>query len=283
MSLDWADRKELEPLARLLALVRQVAGNTPLLLVGATARDLLLVHAHGIEPQRATEDTDLALAVPDWSTFQRLRQAMIESRQFEPGNTAHRLWSDGRCLDLIPFGGVERPDRTIVWPPDNSHVMSVLGFREALATALTVQLPDQVQVAVASLPAQALLKVWAWHERRDTGPAKDASDLWLLLRSYAEAGNEGRLYSEEGDTLAALGFDLEQAGACLLGRDGRDVLRQGPEPESALASLTAILRPEIEADGTLRLVAQMPAGNRDRQLALLTAFCAGLFDASQAD
>jgi hypothetical protein len=45
-----------------------------------------------------------------------------------------------------------------------------------------------------------------------------------------------------------------------------------------LESLDAILRPEIDPDGALRLVAQMPPGQRDRQLSLLTAFCAGLLE-----
>lgn len=41
------------------------------------------------------------------------------------------------------------------------------------------------------------------------------------------------------------------------------------------------VRPEIDPDGPLRLVAQMPAGDRDRQLSLLTAFSAGLFETSK--
>jgi hypothetical protein len=56
-SLDLSDRAVLGPLARLLGAVRQVAGGTPVLLIGAAARDLLLVHAHGVEVERATEDT----------------------------------------------------------------------------------------------------------------------------------------------------------------------------------------------------------------------------------
>ena len=43
----------------------------------------------------------------------------------------------------------------------------------------------------------------------------------MLLRSYHEAGNESRIYEEEG-ALAALetaGYDIELAGAWLLGND----------------------------------------------------------------
>ena len=52
------------------------------------------------------------------------------------------------------------------------------------------------------------------------------------------------------------------------------------DPRRSLESLDTILRAEIDPDGALRLVAQMPPGDRDRQLSLLAAFCAGLFETS---
>jgi predicted nucleotidyltransferase len=132
--IDLSNRVLLKPLARLLSAVREAADATPILLVGAAARDLLLAHVHGIDPKRATEDTDVALAIRDWSMF--------------------------------------------------------------------------------------------------------------------------------------VGFDLEEAGAWLLGKDAREVLAHGREPQASLESLHAILGPEIDAEGALRLVGQMPSGDRDRQLAL---------------
>jgi hypothetical protein len=135
--------------------------------------------------------------------------------------------------------------------------------REALATAVTVRLPEGASVVVTSLPALALLKVWAWKERKYIASGKDASDLWTLLRHYADTGNEERLYGSEGEALASFGFDIEKAGAWLLGRDARGVLAHGPDPAQSLASLDAILRPEVNPDGSLRLVAQMPPGDRD--------------------
>ena len=80
--------------------------------------------------------------------------------------------------------------------------------------------------------------------------------------------------------IAAYAFDLDEAGAWLLGKDAHEVLAHGPDPRKSLESLDAILRPEIDPDGALRLVTQMPVGQRDRQVALLTAFYAGLFETS---
>jgi predicted nucleotidyltransferase len=73
-------------------------------------------------------------------------------------------------------------------------------------------LPGGVSIDVACLPALALLKIWAWEDRRYTTPGKDASDLWMFLRHHAEAGNEDRLYDQESDGLASFAFDLEKAG-----------------------------------------------------------------------
>ena len=246
--------------------------------MGAAARDLLLVHAHGIALQRATEDTDLALAVPDWETLLGLRKALIASTAFTADGPAHRLWFGDQRLDIMPFGGVERRDRSIAWPPEGIEVMNVSGLTEALATAVAVRLPGGLSIEVACLPALAVLKIWAWEDRRYTTPGKDASDLWMFLRHYAEAGNEDRLYGQEGEAaLASFAFDFEKAGAWLLGRDAREVLAHGPDPRSSLETLDAILRPEIDTDGALRLVAQMSPGDRERQMSLLTAYHAGLF------
>jgi predicted nucleotidyltransferase len=276
-SLDLADCAALQPLARLLSAVRKATGDTPLVLVGADARDVLLVHAHGVEPQRATEDTDLGLAVRDWDTFLRAREALVASGAFAADGPAHRLWFGDQRVDIIPFGGVERRDRSVAWPPEGDEVMNVSGFAEALATAISVRLPGGVPIDVASLPAMALLKIWAWQDRKYTAPRKDAADLWGFLRYYGDAGNQDRLYGSEGEAaLASFEFDVEKAGAWLLGRDAREVLSHGPNPRTALDALDAILKPETDPDGSLQLVAQMPGGNRDRQISLLAAFRVGL-------
>ena len=66
---------------------------------------------------------------------------------------------------------------------------------------------------------------------------KDAADLHRLLTTYADAGNFDRLYDQESALLEAVEFDLELAGAELL---GRDVARICPAPtlEQARALLT---------------------------------------------
>ena len=66
-SLDLTNRQELRFLSDLIADVRAKVPKIDILLVGATARDLLLFHAHGIKAARGTEDIDLAFAVASWA------------------------------------------------------------------------------------------------------------------------------------------------------------------------------------------------------------------------
>lgn len=276
--LDFAERLELGGLAALVSAVRAGVGGGDVLLVGATARDLLLLHAHGVDTRRATRDVDLAFAVADWQAYEDARRALLASGDFSADKEIHHrlVFRAEHAVDLIPFGGVERADRTVAWPPNGDCVMSLVGFREAMATAVRVRLPGRQEIAVVSLPALAILKLIAWRDRRYTAPGKDAGDLWLLLRHYAEAGNDDRLYVEFAAAFEACGFDLERAGAWLLGADARSVLQGSDACDATLATLHTILAPEIDADGPLRLVGQMPSSDREWQLALLDAFHSGL-------
>lgn len=61
--LDLSQRVELRLLAALLKQISAAATETPFLMAGAMARDLLLVYAHDIHSNRATEDVDLAFLV----------------------------------------------------------------------------------------------------------------------------------------------------------------------------------------------------------------------------
>ena len=99
--------------------------------MGALARDLLLEYVHGIRAPQATRDVDVAVAVQDWARYEQLIDALKNTYRFEPTNWPYRLRSaEGLYVDVIPFGLVEGPGRTISWPP-HAFVMTMLGFEEA--------------------------------------------------------------------------------------------------------------------------------------------------------
>jgi predicted nucleotidyltransferase len=155
------------------------------LLVGATARDILMTHVFGIESQRATHDVDLAIAVENWERFHALKAELIARGDFAPSaNKAHLLHyqpaQHGTAfpLDLIPFGDVEQAAHQIAWPPDMSVVMDVTAYAEALASAVEVDIGNGVIIRVVSIPSLATLKLLAWNDRglKDN---KDAQDLFF--------------------------------------------------------------------------------------------------------
>ena len=75
---------------------------------------------------------------------------------------------------------------TIAWPPAKDTVMTVAGFEDAMAASLQVQVSPTLTVPVVSLAALAVLKIFAWEDRKTTD--KDAVDLYLVISTYADAG-----------------------------------------------------------------------------------------------
>jgi|SRR5579863_2914553 len=229
--------RSLDPIAR--------AADCPYFVAGATARDLILVNIHGLRPGRATRDIDFGIAVESWDHFARLKEGLIATGDFQSDLRALQrlIYSDQTAgfslpVDLIPFRGVASANSTIEWPPNRDIVMNVAGFEEALTSSVSIEIDEDLSVRVASPCGLTLLKLVAWSDRgRETN--KDAADLYRLLTTYADAGNTDRLYDQEMDLLETVGFDMELAGAELL---GRDVARVCSPP--VLLQIRSLLRSE---------------------------------------
>ena len=196
-------------------------------LCGAMARDILLQHVYGIATGTVTADVDFAIAIEDWHQFETIKTGLIE-RKFEPSKKmAHRFYYRPAAradypVDIIPFGKVAKADHRIEWPPDQTEIMSVIGYAEALASTVEVLIEEQFAIPVTSLPGLVLLKLFAWTDRSLT-VTKDALDIATVMRTYHEAGNEDRLYGQELRILQAAEFDLEAASPHLLGKDIRNI------------------------------------------------------------
>jgi predicted nucleotidyltransferase len=211
-SFDASTAGDLGPAADVLAELQRHATRygIPMMVVGAAARDLLIRHVVGSAPQRATADVDIAIAVSSWPDVDRLTGTLQET------GAVHRFLVRGVEVDVIPFGGIESAQRTITW--SNEYRMNVFGFREALAAAVEVRLPGGPVVAVASLPAQSLLKLFAWRDRRyDT--RRDAVDLKTIIDAYHQGPYLDELYAEHEALLDRYGFDPALAGAERMGRE----------------------------------------------------------------
>ncbi len=256
-SIDLSRRTELTGLAQVVQSLEPIAGRLGMnfFLMGAAARDLLLVHASGVNVPRATADVDFGVMVADWQAFDGLRRALIGSGDFKerPGPPTHRMrHRSGLPLDIVPFGGVERPDRTLLWPPENSEVFDCFGMKEALADSVSVALPGGVSVRVASVPTQAVLKMAAWNDRKHTHPGRDAGDLFLLLRHYLDlTDNMDRALEQHADLFEVEPFDHEETAVRLLARDMNERL-----DAAGVQRVAGLLVPEADEAGPLLLAGQ---------------------------
>ena len=278
--LDFSLKAELQPVGEIVAPIGAVAHRLGIhcFITGALARDLWIAHHLGIETGRQTEDADFAMAVPNWEKFYALRKELLDSGEYRevPRAPVHRLrHRNGIPIDLVPFGGVERREtRTIAWPPDNDFVMSVFGFREVATHTVEVRFPGNAVGRVVTLPALALLKINAWADRHLRVPKKDAHDLRLIIRNYANANNTDRLY-DENPYVVGSPSDYEAAGAWLLGKDIAQVLDANGQER-----LARIIANETDKGGQLKLAGDMMRDDTDRAHFLLAALEEGFNEGS---
>jgi predicted nucleotidyltransferase len=128
--------------------------------------------------------------------------------------------------------------------------MNVAGFEEALESSVLMEIEEGLAVRVASVPGLTLLKLTAWaDEGRENN--KDATDLYRLLTTYADAGNADRIYGPELDLLEAADFDLQLAGAELLGRDVANIASA-----PAIRQIRSLVTSESDLDRLVRQMAQ---------------------------
>jgi len=267
-SLDLSNVAELAPLAKIVQTIDAVAANVAegWFIVGATARDLLLRHGHGMAIRRFTVDVDIAVAVRTWKDYTSLQDALI-ARGATRDRKVHRFHIGEWTLDVLPFGGVAANNR-IAWPPEGNPVMSVLGFDEAAHNTIHAHLPGGTSADVVTIPALLILKLIAWEERHFERPRDDARDISLLLSAYAAPWNQDRLYDAAGDLLEAFAFDNDRAAAALLGRDAGKIARSETRDR-----ILSILRRET-MDETYKLARDMD-GRVENNLKLLEAVLAG--------
>jgi len=222
MSASWPHAsKELdEATSDALRLISEAATQhrIPFLLVGAMARDMLLQHVHDMSRERRTMDVDIGVMVGSWAKFSEFCEALSARGLEHNPSVEHRFRSaQGIIIDVVPFGGLADAKGFIFWPPDDDPMMRVTGFDDALRHCLRMNVGDGLVVNIVSLPGLAMLKLLAWNDRR-YATDKDAQDLALLLRVYGEV-TQDMLFNSEAELMERHGFDMETAGAELLGHD----------------------------------------------------------------
>lgn len=195
------------------------------LIVGAMARDLVLVHGFGSQIERGTRDVDFGISVRTWHEFDALKTLLVEKGFQVDRSQVHKLFRHDSHgvpweVDIIPFGPIADENLSILWPPDKAISMSVMGFQEALEYAWVVTITEEplVHCKVATPAGICLLKLIAWTERDNQVRKKDASDLLYLMDSYRCIPYVENILYEEGFA-EKNDWDLTLASSEKLGSD----------------------------------------------------------------
>jgi predicted nucleotidyltransferase len=159
-------------------------------------------------------------------------------------------------VDIIPFGEIAGDDGKYRWPKEPEIEISILGFQEALDTAIECRISDDpiMQLKVAHPAVLILLKIFSWRDRKHH-KRTDAQDVAYAMRYYTGLDeNNLRIYAEpalyDGD------FELDTIGARLAGRDLASLVQN-----EALGNIRAFIQQEIERGDQSEFLADMMGGS----------------------
>lgn len=182
--------------------------------IGATARDIIIRQLIGTTSGRRTKDLDIAIAIPDWSVFDEIKDVLVADGFKKSADMRQRFYYGEYELDIVPYG-VAKDDDNIYWPPEEEITMSVKGFDEVLSEAITVNIDGEFDIRIASLHGLFLLKFNAWLDR-NIETSKDAEDMSFILSNYFMANLDRNVYTEVYDWE---NFDEYIVGGYWLARD----------------------------------------------------------------
>lgn len=240
---------------RVLLIITEITERLHLdfILVGATARDILIEHLHKIKAPRMTKDIDIAVCVASWKEYDTLAEALLADGKFLKHAQKQRFVFEGTLIDIIPFGDISGRNNRISWPPEHETVFSTIGFIDVFNNSITFRLNRDpvLDIQAPTIPGLAIVKLLAWNDGYPDRQ-KDAEDLFFIMRAYQNAGIEDRLYGQEAILLEEERFDNERAGIRLLGRDMAKISNRETADE-----IKRILDLETGLDSKYRLVHQM--------------------------
>jgi predicted nucleotidyltransferase len=274
MSYDISGKIEASLIAALAETNNVIASlAVPFIVVGATARDIILEQCYGVSSIRRTLDIDLAIRIQDWKDYENVSKALLSTGKFIKARQAQRFSYKEVDIDIVPFGPIADADHRIFWPPEHEAVMSTFGFEEAYNSAITVRLSNDppLDLKIPTIAGLAVMKLVSWREKYPER-GKDAEDLFFLMKNYETPDIRSRLYESETALLKEEGFDTCLAGIRLLGRDMAemsgpdtlarivDILFEGTSDRMDHALIVQMKRPFDDFDDILEKVEKLKKG-----------------------
>lgn len=192
--------------------------------VGAIARDIQL---GGFVNTRKTKDVDIAIRVGDEAQFSGLKQALIETGNFEahPSEAIKLFYKTALEIDLLPFGDIEDDQREIRLQDPTLFIINMPGFKELYPFVTDVKLSSGQNLKICSLEGLVMLKIIAYGDRPSR--TKDIADIDHIIRYYFELSQDN-IYENHFDVMNLYPTKetiyLELVGARVIGRKIRIIL-----------------------------------------------------------
>ncbi len=277
--LNPLDPAKAQTLVRLATLAERL--KVPMLMVGAYARDINFWHFHGIETGRKTRDVDMTVQLPDWGAFASFSKALVGigfSKAAEGHPEKHTDLATGQEVDILPFGGISKDGKTIVWPGER-HPWSVIGLVDAYEHAHIVPVTfkeDAITVRVAGLAAIVILKIVALHDRPEDRKQRDSADIAFIIRNYLNTGAGQRWGGLDYAGVMKEGADdLLLVSAHILGVD-MGQLASSPARELVIAMLKSEATSRSRCPLTHRLSEEIGQGSFVRARKIVAAMLGGM-------
>jgi predicted nucleotidyltransferase len=250
-------------------LRERIDPNRPPMLIGAEARDVLHSGLGHDFKNTATQDVDIAFAIPDWESYAALTDGLDP---IPDTGIAFRI--AGMHVDVMAFGSVESPQGTVTPPFRKSDPLDVFGMSQVYAAAHEATFGDGLDIRLPTVAGYVALKLEAWIDRSAVHNQKDAPDLGLALYWAAESRAFAERFWGDSDLFSKWEADVGLGGAALLGADVREVL--GEDAAGHLAELFTV-ESRGQLSGALRSSERdLGLGGSDRRLATLEALTNGL-------
>ncbi len=196
--------------------------QTPWMVIGATARIMLLENVYGWPPGLGTQDVDFGVQVGDWGHYKQLCNHITKKSdvfESERKPTKRFVFKEDMVFDLVPYGGVEDDHRQVFWPPHHDEVMTVRGFESAAKYAVPVLVNQTLTVPIISPEGLCSLKFFAWEERHTQHPGRDAKDIAYLFKNIESLYSTETLFSEHPNAVEKADYQIQSAGHYQLGSD----------------------------------------------------------------
>lgn len=211
-------------------------------LVGAIARDIQL----GVDPQlaslRHTKDVDIAIMIQDEGQYDRLKEALVATGNFEAHKTeAIKLfYKQSIEIDLMPFGDIEESNREIRLTSPLPFVINMPGFKEIYPSLRGVQIATNLNMKVCSLEGIILLKLIANDDKPER--TKDISDIEHIIKVYFELKDD-LIYENYFDIMDMYETDLNDylqlICSRVIGRKMNNLLQGSEELKSRIKIILA--------------------------------------------